>query len=191
MRLFGFIMMKNIILSLFICLLLICQCDILYSQDLNGQSVYKVTSYNLGAILGSQDNGVLKQPQNFKPLFITDTKTDILSNEYEQTISTGNASSRSTNINSMALSAQIEATDKMSIFGTFGVTRNLFTPELLGNENEPSWEANLGIIYRLLNNVSYELHLGYMDVGDLFTDRSSYADVENIIMISNQLTLSF
>jgi hypothetical protein len=30
-----------------------------------------------------------------------------------------------------------------------------------------------------------------MDTGDLFSDKSTYADVESIIMISNRLTMSF
>ena len=183
--------MKKNILSLIIGLLLICQSGLLYGQGLNTHSAYKVTSYNLGAILSFQESGVLNRSRDFKPLFITSTTSDILNSEYEKTVSLGDATSRTTNIQSVALSAQFDATSKISVFGTLGLTRNLWTPELIGNVNDPSWEANLGIIYKLLNNVSYELHFGYMDVGNLFTDRSSYSDVENIIMISNQLTLSF
>lgn len=67
----------------------------------------------------------------------------------------------------------------------------MWTPDNVEYENESSWEANLGFIYKLVNNLSYEVHFGYMDTGDLFTDQSSYSDVENIIMVSNQLTMSF
>ncbi len=184
-------MMKNIAFLIITCLLLICQVGTVYAQDLRTHSTYKVTSYNLGAILNFQNNGDLKQARDFKPLLITSTKSDILNSEYDKTVSLGDATSRNTNIHSMALSAQLDATDKISVLGTFGVTRNLWTPDLIGNVNDPSWEADLGIIYKFLNNVSYELHFGYMDTGNLFKARSSYSDVENIIMISNQLTLSF
>ena len=87
--------------------------------------------------------------------------------------------------------AQFNATKKFSLLGAFGLTRNLWAPDSINYENESSWEANLGVIYKLLNNLSYEIHFAYMDTGDLFTERSSYNDVESIIMVSNQLTMSF
>ena len=79
----------------------------------------------------------------------------------------------------------------ISLQGALGVTRNLWTPELMGDLNGASWEANLGVIYKFLDKLSYELHFGYMDTGTLFSDRSSYSDVESIIMISNKISLSF
>ena len=56
---------------------------------------------------------------------------------------------------------------------------------------DSSWEANLGVIYKLFNNFSYEMHFGFMDTGDIFKKSNAYSDVESIVMISNQLTMSF
>ncbi len=70
-------------------------------------------------------------------------------------------------------------------------TKNLWSPDSINYGNESSWEANLGVIYKLMNNLSFELHFAYMDTGDLYTRRSSYSDVESIIMVSNRLTMSF
>ena len=39
--------------------------------------------------------------------------------------------------------------------------------------------------------LAYEVHFGYMDTGDLFQEVDTYSEVESILMISNQLTLSF
>lgn len=163
----------------------------LAADDLSTHNAYRVTSYNLGAILEVQDDGRLNQSRDFKPLLITGTATDILNSEHEGTVSWDETTSHSTNINGIALSAQYDATQKISVHGAFGFTRNLWTPDSIEYENESSWEANLGIIYNFLGNLSYELHFGYLDTGDLFNDRSSYSDVESIIMISNQLSLSF
>ena len=153
--------------------------------------VYKVTSYNLGALL---DQGNLERSrfaQDYSPLLITGSAADIFNNEHKETVPLGNDSTSLSGISGIALSASFEATQKISLQGTFGLTRNLWAPDSINYENESSWEANLGIIYKLLDNLSYELHFGYMDTGDIFTDRSSYTDVENIIMISNKLTMGF
>ena len=163
----------------------------LYAEDLSTHHAYKVTSYNLGAIQGLQSNGPLNQSRDFKPLIITNTTSDILNSEHERTVSFDETAPHPSNISNITLSAQFDATNNISLQGSFGLTRNLWTPDLMGSMNGSSWEANLGVIYKLLNNLSYELHFGYMDTGDLFSNRSSYSDVENIIMISNQLSLSF
>ena len=184
-------MKKNIGFKLLIALLLILHSGTLYGADLDGHSAYKVTSYNLGAIEGLEGNSTLNQSRDFNPLLITNSAADILNNKQERTVSFDETAPHSSNVSSIALSAQFDATNKISLQGAFGLTRNLWTPDLMDSVNGASWEANLGVIYKLLNNLSYELHFGYMDTGDLFSNRNSYSDVENIIMISNQLSLSF
>jgi len=154
-------------------------------------SVYRVTSYNLGALMEPPDAPVSFNRSNFDPLLITSTKSDILNSELEGTVTWVETSPHTANSRGIALSADFDATQKVSLHGAFGVTRNLWAPDSVDYENESSWEANLGVVYRLLDNLSFELHFGYMETGDLFTDRSSYTGVENIIMISNKVTMSF
>lgn len=182
--------MKNVILPIVIVLQLFCWGGLLYAQDLETHRAFKVTSYDLGAIENFQGNGSAVS-RNFHPLLITSTVADILNNEYEQTVIAGNSASSVSNVSSLAMSAQFDATNHISLQGAFGVTRNLWTPELMGDLNGASWEANLGVIYRFLNHFSYELHFGYMDTGNVLRDRNSYSNVESIIMISNKITLSF
>ncbi|MGB3209665.1 MAG: hypothetical protein WBB19_03075 [Desulforhopalus sp.] len=184
-------MKKNIVSQIFIALIFICHGGLLYGEDLSTHSVYKVTSYNLGAIQGFQDKGVSYLSKDSKPLFITGSAVDVLNSEFENMVSEGEVVSQTSSLNSIALSAQIDATEKISIQGAVGVTSNFWTPDLFDSMSGSSWEANLGVIYKLLDNLSYELHFGYMDTGDVFTDRSSYSDVESIIMINNKLSLSF
>ena len=184
-------MKKTIVFHIVIALQLSLQSGMLYGADFNAHSAYKVTSYNLGAIQELQGNAGLNQSGDLNPLLITNTTADVLNSEHQRMVSLDDTAPDSPNVNSIALSAQFDATKNISLQGAFGITRNLWTPDLMGSVNGSSWEANLGVIYKLLNNLSYELHFGYMDTGDLFNDRSSYSDVENIIMISNQLSLSF
>ncbi len=178
-------------LFLLISLFLLVFCRPSWAEDLGTHSAYKVTSYNLGTIVDDQNRSVSHYVTDFNPLLITSTTSDVLQNEHVGRVFLGDTATSSTNARGVALSATFDATKKISLQGAFGVTRNLLVPESLKYENESSWEANLGVIYRLLGNVSYELHFGYMDTGTLFNDRSSYTNVESIIMISNQLTMSF
>lgn len=184
--------MKNLFIPIltFLLLLGLGQGGEIYAADLETHHAFKVTSYDLGVINNSQAKGSIAS-RNFQPLLITSTVADVLNNTHERTVSLGKTPTDASNISSIALSAQFDPLTNISLQGAFGVTRNLWTPELMGDLNAASWEADLGVIYKFLNNLSYELHFGYMDTGSLFTDRDSYSDVESIIMISNKITLSF
>ncbi len=166
-----------------------------YSYGVAGEiqthSIYKVTSYNLGAILELQDTQKKQFQHNFSPLLITNSTSDILNNEHEGTVSWVETNSHTANTRGIAIAAQFNATQNFAFLGAFGFTKNLWAPESMNYENESSWEANLGVMYKLLNNLSYEIHFAYMDTGDLFTERSSYTGIESIIMVSNRLTMSF
>ncbi len=183
-------MKKSAVFTLALSLLL-CQNLSAQEEGKATHSAYKVTSYNLGAILDSQDKGNSLYLTDYKPLLITNSASDILNSEHVGKVYAGEAIAPTSNAPGIALGATFDATQKISVQGAFGLTRNLWAPDSLNYENESSWEANLGVIYKLVRNLSYELHFGYMDTGKLFNDRSSYTNVESIIMISNQLTMSF
>jgi opacity protein-like surface antigen len=159
--------------------------------EADGHSAYRVTSYNLGAILDNKDNKDSLFSQSYQPLLITSTAADILNSDYNNKVSWVEIDSHTANSNGLAVSAQFSAGEHLAFQGAFGITRNLWTPDLADYESASSWEANLGVIYKLLDNLSIEMHFGYMDTGDLFMEKNTYSDVENIIMISNKLTLSF
>jgi len=155
--------------------------------DSETHSIYKVTTYNLGALLGDQGASKLSL-QNYEPLIITNTKADILSvNRTKQNNLKG--TSRASGANGFAIAAEYSATPQIALQGVLGITQNMQTNAVV--DTEASWEANLGLIYRFLDNLSYEVHFGYMDAGTLLKERSSYSNDESIIMISNKLTLSF
>lgn len=157
------------------------------ADDSETHSVYKVTTYNLGALLGDPGDSKLSL-QNYEPLLITSTKADILSTNSGKT---GNirGTSPTRSAKGFAIAAEYSATPQFAVQGVLGMTQNMQPSATL--DTDPSWEANLGLIYRFLDNLSYEVHFGYMDAGNLLKERSSYSDDESIIMISNKLTLSF
>ncbi len=159
----------------------------LYAEDLETHSVYKVTTYNLGAFL--EENSVTASSmQNYEPLLITSTKADILNEQHTVSVpfTEGNASHSP---QGFAIAAEYSASPQLAVQGVIGVTHRLSDSNASGNLS--SWEANLGVIYHFLDNLSYQIHFGYMETGDIFSERNSYSDVESIIMISNKLTMSF
>lgn len=176
---------------IFVAVFVIFSCNTAGAEDIKTHNVYKVTSYNLGAILDQQETSDKRLSANFSPLLITSSASDILNSEHEGTVSWVETDSHTANTRGIAVAAQFNATQNFAFLGAIGLTRNLWAPDSINYENESSWEANLGVIYKLLNNLSYEIHFAYMDTGDLFTERSSYSDVESIIMVSNRLTMSF
>jgi len=63
--------------------------------------------------------------------------------------------------------------------------------ELPGYDDEYGFEYNVGAAYKLLDNLIYAVHLGYLDTGDFFKLGTKYQDTESILLASHHLTMSF
>lgn len=158
------------------------------AEELETLSAYKVNTYNLGALLEFQESANISLA-NFEPLMITSSKADILNDQSKS----ADAMSTTADISSargFAIAAEYKPTAQLSVQGAFGMATNNWG-SLDAAERQSSWEANLGLVYKLLDNLNYEIHFGYMETGDLFKERNSYSDVENIIMVSNKISMSF
>ena len=89
-----------------------------------------------------------------------------------------------------AIAAEYLPTPNLAFHGAIGVTSVAWDSESR-DSLQSSWEANIGVVYNFFNSLSYEVHFGYMDTGDLFQEVDTYSEIDSILMISNQLTLSF
>jgi hypothetical protein len=152
-----------------------------------GHSLYKVTTYNLGTSLDFQDFSSINSQKRFDPLLITSTKADILGSD--QLDDPLHESFNKSATDGFAIAAQYSPSAKFACRESWASPRTILI-RILQSTN-PSWEANLSVIYKMFKNFSYGVHFGYMDTGDLFKERDALKDVESIIMISNQLTMSF
>ncbi len=157
------------------------------AEEQISHSLYKVTTYNLGTSVDFQDFAPVSS-EKYKPLLITSTKADILGSDQNKDLNL-ETSANKTATRGFAVAAEYSPLSRLALQGVLGVTKNSWDPS--STDHASSWEANLGVIYKMFNNLSYELHFGYMDTGDLFKERNTYTDVESIIMISNKLTMSF
>ncbi len=160
--------------------------SIVNAEDLSGHQPYKIITFNLSKGLNGEQ---INSTDGFHSLLITGSKTDIIETTpfHIDEFGTGNFRSQTSGF---TVEADFKATSKISLHGALGVTKNEWDAAETPNYDS-SWEANLGVIYRLFNNLSYEVHFGYMDPGDLFKQSDTYDSVESIIMVSNQLTMSF
>jgi len=58
-------------------------------------------------------------------------------------------------------------------------------------DDEYGWEIDVTGTYKITNNLSYMLGVGYMVVGDYYKGTSTTTDVDNNFIILNKLTLTF
>jgi len=159
------------------------------AADLGETSDYQITgfSFDTDAVTESE-GGLLFEPSRFKPLMITDSATDILVGDpFVSGLSPQTSKSAP---HGFAVAAEYLATPNLAFYGAIGVTKGNWDADA-ALASESSWEANIGVVYNFFNSLAYEVHFGYMDAGDLFKQSDTYKDVDSIIMISNQLSMSF
>lgn len=160
------------------------------ADDFGADPEFAITGYSFDTdAVSESESGLRFETSRFKPLMITNATSDIFGEDPFGT------SLNSTGANSaphgFAIAAEFLPTPSLAFHGAIGVTRMDWDSVYLSGRPESSWEANIGVVYNFFNSLAYEVHFGYMDTGDLFQQVNSYSDVESIIMVSNQLTLSF
>ena len=159
------------------------------AAELGETSDYRITGFTFDTDAVSESEGSLKfEPSRFRPLMITNSASDVLIGDPfvdEMAVQTGKYA-----IQGFAVAAEYLATPNLAFHGAIGVTKGNWDAAA-DLESESSWEANIGVVYNFFNSLAYEIHFGYMDTGDVFKLSDTYSDVDSIIMISNQLTMSF
>lgn len=90
----------------------------------------------------------------------------------------------------VALKAAYSPTSAITFHSSIGLT-NTSQDERLDYADRLGWELDLGMAYKFLGNFAYEVHFGYMDTGQLFTESNRYTDIEDITIVTNKLTMSF
>lgn len=90
----------------------------------------------------------------------------------------------------MAIQAAYSPLSNITIHSSIGLS-NTSTDETLDYTERLGWELNLGMAYKFLNKFAYEVHFGFMDTGELFTESNKYTDLKNITIVTNKLTMSF
>lgn len=148
-----------------------------------------------GNALGSTGTGDM-----FEPLYIlTGRHTGMLNNDianyYTATMSQAGA-------HAFVLAADYTVSNQLSLHGAIGYaqadeevrTNNAgvaATGSYLNRDDEYGWEYNVGAAYKLLDNLTYEAHFGYLDTGDFFNSSATTNDAENVYIMTHSLTMTF
>ncbi|MFZ5775777.1 MAG: hypothetical protein ACOY3Z_09870 [Thermodesulfobacteriota bacterium] len=100
-----------------------------------------------------------------------------------------NTSMADDGVHAVLLHGDYKVSDKFSVHAALGYGQA--DEETAGYEDDYGWEFNLGGAYKLLDNLTYEAHFGYLDAGDYFQYGVNTADVDNVTLLSHHLTMTF
>jgi len=81
--------------------------------------------------------------------------------------------------------------DKIDIMASVSYAHAVVKPTDAWAYNSYGWEVDLTGTYKITNNLSYMLGMGYLFTGDYFKGTSSVTDVQNDFLVINKLTLTF
>jgi hypothetical protein len=127
---------------------------------------------------------------DFEPLYILTGVFGNILNSY-QTSATGSFgdAAKKAGSNAVILSADFAASQDLTLHAALGYATA--DKEMAGWDNEYGFEYNAGAAYKLLDNLIYAVHLGYLDTGDFFKLGGKYKDTNSILLASHHLTMSF
>ena len=162
-------------------------------SELSEFSPYSITTIHFTSSdeQSNEQSGVAKPTQPYSLLLITGFNSDILENELTSDATMSGTFDDFSSTKSFVVSGKYDATSRFAITGAFGITQKLSTQLSDDYANKSSWEANVGMVYKFSHNVNYGFNFGYLDPGNVFSDRARYTEDEAVIMINNKLSLSF
>ena len=93
----------------------------------------------------------------------------------------------------LVASADIAITEKMSLHGALGYA--MAESEMAGFDDEYGIEVDLGLSYKLLDNLTYSADMGYLMAGDFFkgdqTPANTARDAEDVLLLTNAISMTF
>ncbi len=98
-------------------------------------------------------------------------------------------------VNAVQLHAAMAVSPKMSIDGSITTAwadeTNLPTNGVTLQDDDYGWEFNVGASYKLLDNLTYTVHLGFLSTGDFWTEGVATDSAEDVYLLANQLVMKF
>ncbi|MEN8140946.1 MAG: hypothetical protein ABFR97_06945 [Thermodesulfobacteriota bacterium] len=153
--------------------------------DLSAMVFYASGDDN-GMTDGSKDNamsGTYGLGSAFAPFTVlTNTDTGLLTAEKAGV--NANAAMVNAGVIACGFFADVATSDSLTLHA--GVGYALAESEPAGADDEYGWEVDLGLSYKLNDNLSYHLDAGYLMAGDFFG-----ADPEDVILVTNGVSMTF
>lgn len=152
--------------------------------------------YTLHAYTLSNGDPAYSQKDNsyntiaFHNLYIFSNAMDTAFSRDSDFLNAGSPGINTDQYQGIALKAAYSPTSAITFHSSIGLT-DTSSDERLDYTERLGWELDLGMAYKFLGKFAYEVHFGYMDTGQLFTESNRYADIEDITIVTNKLTMSF
>ena len=125
---------------------------------------------------------------DFEPLrILTGSKTSLLNND----MGSGNPYGtlmRLAGAHGLVASADFSATEKLAFHGAIGWAQA--ADEMAGFDSDYGWEFDAGASYKLLDNLTYNLHFGFLSTGDFFK-MGTPTGTNDITLLYNNLSMKF
>ncbi len=151
-------------------------------QDMNSNDIEAALVGSTAATSGTGDM--------FEPLYIlTGRSTGMLNTD----IFSGNTGTLATaGVHAIVASADYAVSNQLTLHGAIGWAK-ADEVQIAGQDDKYGWEYNVGAAYKLLDNLTYEAHFGYLDTGDFFKSTTTLNDSnpENVYILTHSLTMTF
>ena len=132
-----------------------------------------------GALMGA--NGLGK---DFQPLYVfTGDTMGILNGDEKAGVGTTAAAAKY-GVKCYAVLADYKVSDRLTLHGALAM--GTADDVAAGSDDDYGMEYDLGVAYKLLDNLTYSAQAGYVTVGDFFG-----ADAEDITLLTHSLTMKF
>ena len=124
---------------------------------------------------------------DFEPLYIlTGNRTNVLNGD--RGADPVGSAVRQSGVVAAVATADYKASEDLTLHGGFGWGMADDAPA--GWDDDYGIELDFGVAYKLYQNLTYDLHLGYWMVGD-FGDMGGANEAEDVMLLSNHLTMKF
>lgn len=124
---------------------------------------------------------------DFEPLYILTGNTTNILNGYRGASAVGTAV-RNSGAHAVVGLADYKASEDLTLHGGIGWGQADETEH--GVDEDYGWEVDLGLGYKLYNNLTYEIHFGWWAVGD-FAELGGLMQTDDVLLLSHHLTMKF
>lgn len=124
---------------------------------------------------------------DFEPLYILTGNAANILNGYRGANLVGSAV-RNSGVHAIVALADYAVSEDLTLHG--GIGWGMADEEPDGFDDEYGWEFDLGLAYKLYDNLTYEAHFGWWAVGD-FADLGGLVDTEDVFLLSHHLSMKF
>ncbi len=131
----------------------------------------------------AEANGLGEQFQPY--VILTGATTGMLTGDYNA----ANADMVADGVVSLGMHADFAATDKLSLHTAIGFAQAEDTESI--QDKDYGWEIDLGVSYKLMDNLTYAVDFGYLMTGDYFEEGTTTIDTNDVYVLNHRLTMEF